>query len=145
MRDLTGRLLGTHDGLANFTIGQRHGLGIAVGTPMYVVRLDAQTNTVTLAPREALLSAGLIADQVNWLADPPPAGQVRPAAVQIRYTHPAAAGRIRRRADGSIEARFAELQPAVTPGQAAVLYEEDVVLGGGWIREALPPVAGPDD
>jgi tRNA-uridine 2-sulfurtransferase len=136
VRDPTGRVLGTHAGIANYTIGQRQGLGIATGRPAYVTRLDVLNNVVTLGPREDLLSPGLLADQVNWLTEPPAVGQARPASTKIRHTHNPAAGSIRRQPDGNVEACFDEPQLAVTPGQAAVFYEADVVLGGGWIVRA---------
>jgi len=134
VRDSAGNVLGTHAGVASYTVGQRRGLGIATGRPIYVTRLDVAANTVTVGPRKELLRGGLVADQVNWLTDPPPAGQWCPAEIKIRHMHTPAAGRIRRRPDGEVEASFDEPQPAVTPGQAAVFYEGELVLGGGWIR-----------
>jgi tRNA-specific 2-thiouridylase len=142
--DESGRALGTHAGIAGFTIGQRRGLRIAAGRPIYVTRLDAAANTVTVGPREALLSAGLIADDLNWLVDPPATGDWRPAAIKIRHMHTPAPGRIcvtsvpkRECGHAVVEARFDTPQAAVTPGQAAVFYDGDVVLGGGWIRGAI--------
>jgi tRNA-specific 2-thiouridylase len=135
VRDAGGNLLGAHEGVASYTVGQRRGLGIAVGKPVYVTRLDVTTNTVTVGPREELLSGGLVADQVNWLTDRPPVGQWCPAEIKIRHMHRPAAGRIRVGRDGEVEAAFDEAQPAVTPGQAAVFYDGDLVLGGGWIQE----------
>jgi tRNA-specific 2-thiouridylase len=147
VRDSAGNLLGKHEGVASFTIGQRRGLGIAAGIPIYVTKLDAATNTVTVGRREELLSSGLIADQLNWLTDAPLVGESRPAEIKIRYMHTPAAGSIRRLESDSphrgaqsstlravVEATFDQPQPAVTPGQAAVFYEPDgTVLGGGWI------------
>ncbi len=138
VRDPEGHVLGAHGGIVNFTIGQRHGLGIAAGKPVYVTRLDVLNNVVTLGPREMLLSAGLVAERINWLVDAPPADGAVAAVTKIRHTHTPASGRIRRRLDETVEAQFDEPQLAVTPGQAAVFYDGDVVLGGGWIREALP-------
>lgn len=138
VRDSSGNLLGTHEGVASYTIGQRRGLGIATGSPIYVTRLDVETNIVTVGPREELLSPGLVADQVNWLTDPPPVGESRPAEIKIRYMHTAAPGTIHVLAGNNVEATFDRPQPAVTPGQAAVFYGGDgVVLGGGWIAGAL--------
>jgi tRNA-specific 2-thiouridylase len=138
VRDSAGNLLGTHDGVASYTIGQRRGLGIAAGIPIYVTKLDAATNTVTVGPREELLSSGLIADQLNWLTDPPPVGESRAAEIKIRYMHTPAPGSIRMLEDGSVRATFDDPQPAVTPGQAAVFYDADgIVLGGGWIRDSI--------
>ncbi len=135
--DSHGRVLGTHAGIANYTVGQRHGLGIAAAQPLYVTRLDAATNTVVLGPRAELLSEGLIAEQVNWLVDPPPTGVPRAAQVQIRYHHTAASGEIRIDRDGHVDVPFAEPQAAVTPGQAAVFYDGEIVLGGGWIARPV--------
>ena len=134
VRDSAGNVLGTHEGVASYTIGQRRGLGIAAGKPIYVTGLDVAANSVTVGPCEELLSGGLVADQVNWLTDPPPAGEWCPAEIKIRHMHTPAAGRIRARSDGAVEASFDEPQPAVTPGQAAVFYDGELVLGGGWIR-----------
>ncbi len=137
VRDATGKLLGRHSGVVNFTIGQRHGLGIAAREPMYVTRLDVATNTVQLGPRSDLLAGGLIAENVNWLTDPPAVDALHEAAIKIRHTHTPAPGSIRILPGGEVEARFAEPQTAVTPGQAAVFYDSDgTVLGGGWIARA---------
>jgi len=151
--DSTGRELGRHPGIVHYTIGQRHGLRIAAGRPVYVTELDAASNTVVVGPREELLSTGLVAEAVNWLVPPPVDYEERPAQIQIRYRHAAAPGRLRRLAadpraappagatdstEGEmLEVRFDEAQPAVTPGQAAVFYEDDIVLGGGWIARSL--------
>jgi len=144
VRDSAGTVLGTHDGVAGYTIGQRRGLGIAIGTPAYVTHLDAERNVVTIGSRQELLSGGLVADQANWLVEPPVVDQPRRVAIKIRYMHKPAAGTIRVRTDGSVQAAFDAPQPAVTPGQAAVFYDEEgVVLGGGWIRAALPLRAEP--
>ena len=137
VRDASGGVLGSHDGIANYTIGQRRGLGIATGQPIYVTKLDLANNTVIVGSREELLSHGLIADQVNWLTDPPRIGTTCPAAIKIRYTHTPVAGSIRRLPSGEVEAVFEQAQPAVTPGQAAVFYNNDIVLGGGWIQAAI--------
>lgn len=138
VHDTHGNLLGTHDGVAGFTIGQRRGLGIARGEPVYVTALDARENTVTLGPREDLLATGLIADQANWLVDPPPVDQWQPAEIKIRYQHKPSPGSFRRLDSDGIEVRFDHPQPAVTPGQAAVLYSADgVIMVGGWIRQAV--------
>jgi tRNA-specific 2-thiouridylase len=139
IRDLEGHVLGGHEGIVNFTIGQRRGLGIATGQPVYVTSLDPLSNTVTVGPRAALFSAGLVAENVNWLTDSPATGEWRPATIKIRYMHTPAPGRvcIWAGAAPAVEVRFDEPQLAVTPGQAAVFYEEDIVLGGGWIERAL--------
>lgn len=135
--DSAGRVLATHEGVANFTIGQRHGLGIAAGRPVYVTRLDGATNRVTVGSRTELCTSGLTATDLNWLTDPPPPREWRRAAIKIRHTHTPAPGRFRVTDDGphaTVEAQFDEPQLAVTPGQAAVFYDGDIVLGGGWIE-----------
>ncbi len=137
VRDAQGRVLGRHDGIANFTIGQRRGLGIATGQPAYVTMLDVLDNIVTLGPREELLAPGLLAANVNWLTDPPASDDWRPAEIKIRHLHTPAGGRLRLLPAGNVEVRFDAPQTAVTPGQAAVFYEDEIVLGGGWIEKAL--------
>jgi tRNA-specific 2-thiouridylase len=129
--DSHGRQLGRHSGVPNFTIGQRRGLHVAVGSPIYVTHIDAATNTVTVGPREELACVGLRASRVHWLADLP-AGPLR-ADVQIRYTHRAAPAIVDPVAADRVRVTFDEPQQAVTPGQAAVFYQGDIVLGGGWI------------
>lgn len=129
--DETGREVGQHSGIANFTVGQRQGLGIAMGKPYYVTRLDPGTNTVSIGPRESLSSGELKASRVHWLMDPPS----RPlrACVQIRYAHRAAPATVTPVGADRVEVRFDEPQFAITPGQAAVFYDDNTVLGGGWI------------
>lgn len=136
--DTHGNVLGTHDGIANYTIGQRRGLGIAAGAPIYVTHLDPDRNTVTVGPRDQLLAAGLLADQLNWLTDPPTPNTWHTANVQIRYNHRPVPATFRLDESCNLDVRFDHPQPAVTPGQAAVLYRHSVVLGGGWISRALP-------
>ncbi|MFN0137701.1 MAG: tRNA 2-thiouridine(34) synthase MnmA [Phycisphaerae bacterium] len=138
MRDASGRVVGQHDGVAAYTIGQRHGLGIAMGKPYYVTQLNVLTNTVTVGPRDELSSPGLIADAINWLSAPPPVGAAVPALIKIRHMHTPTPGTITVLDSGHVEARFDTPQPAVTPGQAAVFYDGDLAIGGGWIREAIP-------
>ncbi len=135
VRDATGRVVGRHEGIGHFTIGQRHGLGIAMGVPHYVTGIDVTTNEVTIGGREHLMRGGLVADGVRWLIDPP----VRPirARIQIRYSHEAVPGLVEPMTDGTVRARFETPQAAVTPGQAAVFYVDDRVLGGGWINRSL--------
>ncbi len=95
IRDAAGNLRGTHEGIAGFTIGQRRGLRLAAGHPIYVTRLDAAANTVTIGPRDELLSGGLAAEAVNWLVDAPPAGPWFPVTIKIRHQHTPMPGRIR--------------------------------------------------
>jgi tRNA-specific 2-thiouridylase len=126
-----GKVLGRHEGYGAFTIGQRHGLGVAAGVPIYVTRIDPASATITVGPREELLAGGLRAGGANWHA--PVEGEFE-ATVQIRYNHRGAPGRVRITGPTSFEVRFAEPVSAVTPGQAAVVYDGDRLLGGGWIE-----------
>lgn len=95
IRDAAGNVLGTHEGVAGFTIGQRRGLRLAAGHPIYVTKLDPTANTVTIGPHDELLSGGLVAEQTNWLVDVPPTDAWRPAEVKIRHQHTPVAGRLR--------------------------------------------------
>jgi tRNA-specific 2-thiouridylase len=129
-----GRTLGAHTGVHHFTVGQRRGLGIAAGEPLYVISTDAATQRVTVGTNEQLLRARLIASHVNWISW---AGLAAPAhaQVKIRNKHQAAPATLHptSRPD-RLEVHFDEPQRAVTPGQAAVFYDHDLVLGGGWIE-----------
>ena len=131
--DDQGRTLGAHEGVHRFTIGQRKGLGIATGMPLYVVKIDAESGDVTVGPRSALERTTLTASDVNWVSVDAPSGWLR-ASAQIRHRHRAAAGRVRALDDHRAEFEFDDPQSAVTPGQAVVFYDEDVVVGGGWIE-----------
>lgn len=131
IQHVDGRILGRHDGVSNFTIGQRRGLGVAVGSPVYVSDLDATTATVTVGPRNAVLSDTVLVDQVSWLCDPDHRFR---ADVKIRYHHNAAPAEVVLLPDDDVRVEFDEPQAAVTPGQAAVFYHGDEVIGGGWIK-----------
>jgi tRNA-specific 2-thiouridylase len=131
--DAQGRMLGRHDGVHHFTVGQRKGLGISAGEPLYVVKLDAVNRLVEVGPRTALERPGLTASGVNWVAGTPPAGAIR-ALVQIRSRHAAAGALVTPLGRGRMSVVFEEPQSAVTPGQAAVVFQGDEVLGGGWIE-----------
>ena len=132
VRDNQGREVGRHRGIAHFTIGQRRGLDVAMGEPYYVTHLDPATNTVTIGPAEDLLADRLRASKVNWLVDPP-ADPFR-AVVKIRYAHAGAPAAVRPLSADCVEVHFDEPVRAITPGQAAVFYDGDFVLGGGWIE-----------
>lgn len=131
IRHVDGRVVGRHTGIAGFTIGQRRGLGVAMGSPAYVSALDPASQTVTIGPKASLLSSVARAERVSWLGEPP--ARTFRAAVRIRYNHEAADATVRPLGDGRVEAAFDEPQWAVTPGQALVIYRGDEVLGGGWI------------
>jgi len=129
-----GRTLGAHSGVHHFTVGQRRGLGIAAGEPLYVIATDASTQRVVVGSNDQLLRARLLATSVNWVSS---AGLVAPARAQvkIRNKHQAAAATLHPtdRPD-RVDVHFDDPQRAVTPGQAAVFYDGDLVLGGGWIE-----------
>lgn len=128
-----GKILGTHRGFACYTIGQRKGLGIALGQPMFVSAIDPAANTVTLGPETAIFTSDLTAGDVHWIAGVAPANPIQVRA-KIRYSAAAAPALVLPLADGRIEVRFKTPQRAVTPGQSVVLYDEDRVLGGGIIE-----------
>jgi tRNA-specific 2-thiouridylase len=130
--DQHGAQVGAHTGVHRFTIGQRKGLGLSTGVPLYVVDIDAATQRVTVGPRDALDRSTLTASRVNWIAGSAPDGWVAVTA-QIRHRHRPAASRVRAIEDGRAEVEFAAPQQAITPGQAVVWYDGDEVLGGGWI------------
>jgi tRNA-specific 2-thiouridylase len=130
-------MLAEHDGIEQFTIGQRKGLGFAAGERRYVLRIVPEDNTVIVGGREELLASGLIASRVNWLRDAPAAGPV-PCFAKIRYRHTPASATVTLLAGDGARVNFQEPQSAITPGQAVVFYDGDRVLGGGWIEQAIP-------
>ena len=132
--DLEGNTLGTHRGLLGYTIGQREGLGIAVGRPLYVVALDQPNNRLVVGPQQALLERLLRAERVNWLSIPPPERPIR-ALAKIRSRHEGGMARVIPLEEGAARVEFDEPQLAITPGQAVVFYGDDLVLGGGWISQ----------
>lgn len=134
--DTEGRTVGRHGGIHRFTIGQRKGLGLSSPEPLYVVALDAEANRVVVGPRAALERTALVARDVNWIACEAPSGPLRVQA-QIRYRHAPAAARVVALEGGRARVDFDVPQPAVTPGQAVVFYDDDVVVGGGWIERGL--------
>jgi tRNA-specific 2-thiouridylase len=134
--DQHGRVLGDHEGIHRFTIGQRRGLGISgSATPQYVIHIDAQSHRVTVGNKEQLMTRGLIAQEVNWVEHQPT--QEVEVTVKIRYRHPALPARVIPQPGGKAEVWFQQSYPAVTPGQGAVFYADDRVLGGGWIERGL--------
>jgi len=129
----TGQVVGTHDGLERFTIGQRRGLGIALGDPYFVVRLEPETNRVVLGTKEDLARTELTADRSNWLVDLALNEPTRCTA-KIRYNARPADGSVERLAGERLRVTFEAPQYGVAPGQAVVCYDGDRVLGGGWIE-----------
>lgn len=153
--DGSGREVGRHGGQHRFTIGQRRGLGVALGEPVYVVDKDARANTITVAAAERLLASACTAGEANWFIDPPAPGRWRACLAQHRAHGEPAAARVRALADagtatpsgraGRFELRFALPQRAVAPGQAIVLYDDDDperLIGGGWIENVTPSTVG---
>lgn len=132
---VSGERLGSHRGVMHYTVGQRRGLGVAASERLYVVDIDAASNTVTLGPRESLERTGLVTEPVNWLMPAPPPVGTR-ALVRIRYQHVGAMATLHPQADGRVEVHFDVPQAAVAPGQLAVFYDADRCLGGAEIAAA---------
>ena len=131
--DADGNVLGTHEGIQYFTVGQRRGLGLSGGPPRFVIRLEPDTRQVVVGSETDLYQGTLYADPVSWVSGAPPAGLVE-VTVKIRYKFAEAAATVTAVGDGAL-VRFREPQRAITPGQAAVFYQGETVLGGG-------PIAG---
>jgi tRNA-specific 2-thiouridylase len=130
--DPEGQVLGHHDGVEFYTIGQRKGLGISSSKPLYVIELDAENNRVVVADDSMLDRDEFVAHRCNWIPfDNPP--QSFEAMVKIRYNHPGASATVTPLAGDSAKVKLHTPQRAVTPGQAAVFYQDDLVVGGGWI------------
>ncbi len=129
--DAGGRVLGHHAGIHHFTVGQRRGLGVSSQTPLYVTAIDAANRRVTVGPRKALERTMLEASEVNWIEGPPNDGARVNA--RIRHHHDPASARVTATEGDRLHLTFEDPQPAIAPGQAVVVYDGDVVLGGGWI------------
>jgi tRNA-specific 2-thiouridylase len=141
---LDGRVLGRHEGVTRYTIGQRRGLNVAVGDPLFVVRLDAEARRVIVGPREALLTAALSLKETNWLGDEASVEAAcaagRPVLARVRSTREPVPGRLAR-VDGAPGVVFDGVEEGVAPGQACVLYAPEAptrVLGGGFIAATAP-------
>jgi tRNA-specific 2-thiouridylase len=146
-----GKVLGHHEGVHNFTVGQRKGLGVATGSPLYVININGAEGTVTVGGNDDLLSRTLIARDVNWIAiagmresdstsstsDAAGFYANAPVRVQakIRHRHEPAPAVLENAPKGEVRVTFDEPQRAITPGQAVVFYDGDLVVGGGWIAE----------
>jgi tRNA-specific 2-thiouridylase len=131
--DTEGHERGRHAGAHRFTVGQRKGLGIAAAEPLYVIATDPKTQTVTIGSNDALLRSTMIVGNVNWVSWSRLAAPAH-ARVRIRNRHAPAPAMLHPLPDGRVEVRFDEPQRAVTPGQGAVFYSDDLVAGGGWIE-----------
>jgi tRNA-uridine 2-sulfurtransferase len=130
--DTQRRPIGRHEGVHRFTIGQRKGLGISAREPLYVLRIDALTGEVVVGGRRELERTAFDASRVNWIAGVQPSAPLR-ADAQIRYRHAASPALVTPIPGGRVHVAFDAPQPAITPGQAAVFYQGDEVVGGGWI------------
>ena len=142
--DLDGRVIGRHDGIIHFTVGQRRGLGVATGAPLYVVRLDANSRRVVVGPREALRTSRIRLREINWLGD----GTIQQALeshpevfVKVRSTRPPQPAWLREGADGGIDVELIASEDGVSPGQACAFYDsvegQARVLGGGIIASTV--------
>ncbi len=141
--DLNGRVLGHHDGIIHFTVGQRRGLGVATGSPLYVVRLDANSRRVVVGPREALRTSRIRLRDINWIGD----GTIEQAIdgaeifVKVRSTRPPQPAWLRQSSDGGIEVELTGGEDGVSPGQACAFYDaadgQSRVLGGGVIASTV--------
>lgn len=130
--DVHGRVLGHHDGIEFYTIGQRRGLGLTTPKPVYVVELDAEKNRVVVGDESALERDTFIAERCNWHPFDQLTGPLEVTA-KIRYNHPGAAATVTPLGNGTVQVKLHTPGRAITPGQAAVFYRDDWVLGGGWI------------
>lgn len=130
--DASGRVLGAHEGVHRFTVGQRRGLGLSSPRPLYVLAVRPESRTVVAGEAEELETRRLVGRDVNWISGPP-AGPSRRVGVKIRYRHPEAEATLTCLPERRVEVVFDSPQRAVTPGQAAVFYDGDVCLGGAWI------------
>lgn len=131
--DDTGEVVGAHEGYANFTVGQRRGLNLALGRPYYVQRIDPETRAVHIAPDPLLYADRIRVHSVNWVSIERPAGTIR-ASVKIRYQHAGAEAFVTSTGCDTAEVSFDQPQRALTPGQSAVFYDGERVLGGGLVE-----------
>lgn len=133
--DKNGKVLGYHKGIPFYTIGQRRGLGIAYKEPLYVTAIDVAGNSIIVGTKKDVLKKSLIADRLNWISIEDIEKPLKITA-KIRYNHEKAKATVTRLGSDSVRVEFDEPQEAPTPGQAVVFYDKDVVVGGGWIKEA---------
>lgn len=136
IRDERGKLLGEHKGVHHYTVGQRKGIGIAAREPLYVISTQPDTQTVVVGNGEGLMRRRMRVKDMNWVSIEEPSEPIR-AMVRIRNRHIPAAAIVYPAANGSVEVEFDSPQRAITPGQGAVFYQDDLVLAGGWILESV--------
>jgi tRNA-specific 2-thiouridylase len=134
--DKKGNILGKHKGIPFYTVGQRKGLRLAKGKPFYVIGIDRGRNTIIIGGEEEVYGDTFLVDSVNWIVEQKRV-PLHHTQVKIRYNHPGSAARISPKGESDWEVKFKSPQKAITPGQAAVFYDGDTVLGGGWIKEVL--------
>ena len=139
--DLAGSVLGQHEGIIHYTVGQRRGLSLGGGKALYVVRIDVATNRIVVGPKAALTVGRIRVRNVNWLGDGAASASGIAAMVKVRSTQPGSSGRLFDRGSGMIDVELDTGDYGVAPGQAAVFYDGDRVLGGGWIAATEPPLA----
>lgn len=130
--DVQGRVLGHHEGIEFYTIGQRKGLGLSSPRPLYVIELDAATNRVVVGEEAQLERSEFAVERCNWIPFAKPPDQLEVTA-KIRYNHPGEPATVTPFPDGTAAVRLHSPQRAITPGQACVFYQDDLVVGGGWI------------
>ncbi len=128
----SGEVLGHHEGISNFTVGQRKGLKVASPSPLYVLQIDPASHRVTVGADAELATRTLRASRLNWISIPALTEPMR-VKIKIRHRHEPAWATLEPAANGEVVATFDEPQRAVTPGQSAVFYDGDEVVGGGWI------------
>jgi len=136
--DLDGTVLGRHEGVINFTVGQRKGIGIAAAEPLFVVKLEPETRRVIVGPREALQNASLTIREVNWLGNEAMPDEGLDCMVKLRSAHTPLKARVVPLAGARAEVMLAQPAEAIAPGQACVMYDGDRMLGGGWIERREP-------
>ncbi len=134
--DKKGCILGKHKGIPFYTVGQRRGLNLAKGKPLYVIRIDRGKNAIVVGEEKEVYGETFIVNSVNWIISPITAFPFS-ASVKIRYNHPGAEALLSMKERNELEVKFKSPQKAITPGQAAVFYDGETVLGGGWIKEVL--------
>jgi len=132
--NVAGGEIGEHSGLHHYTIGQRRGIGVSSTEPLYVVNIEIPRNRLVVGNRSDVLGGSLIATGVNWVSIPAPEKPIR-ATVKIRYRSAEAPATVTSVGRDEVKIEFDEPQPAITPGQATVFYQGDIVAGGGWIKE----------
>lgn len=134
--DTQGRVLGRHRGLPFYTVGQRKGLGLAAGKPLYVVAFNKERNLVVVGDKEEVYGREFIADRVNWIAIDDLRQPIEVKA-RIRYAHKEADAVVQPSGNGAVRVEFLKPQEAITPGQAVVFYDGETVMGGGWIERII--------